>query len=293
MKKKSIFIGVDGGATKLLLRMEDQAGNVLAVTKSGPANIRLSVESAWQSIQYALKEACDIATLSLNDPNILFHAGFGLAGCEKKSACNIFLNQPHSFSTLQLFSDAKAACIGAHQHQNGAIIIIGTGAVGYQIVSGKNNQVGGWGFPHDDEGSGAWIGLEATRLTFQAIDKRHLATPLTKKIFSHFEEDTEKLLEWASSASPTQFASLVPLVIETIQQQDISALTLIKKSASAIDKISDALEIQAGKNLPCCLLGGIAPFIEPFLGKKLRSRLIPAKTDPASGAILLIRNIVS
>ncbi len=43
-------------------------------------------------------------------------------------------------------TDAHAACIGAHNGADGAIIIIGTGVVGYQTQNGEGVQVGGWGF---------------------------------------------------------------------------------------------------------------------------------------------------
>ena len=43
---KNIFIGIDGGGTKTKLRMEDENGNLLAQSKGGPANIRLSVTNS-------------------------------------------------------------------------------------------------------------------------------------------------------------------------------------------------------------------------------------------------------
>ena len=46
------------------------------------------------------------------------------------------------------------------------------GTVAFQIEGDKEYKVGGWGFPHGDEGSGAWLGLEAVRLTLHWLDGR-------------------------------------------------------------------------------------------------------------------------
>ena len=149
-----IFIGIDGGATKSKVRIEDRAGNVLGQSLSGPSNINLSVEGAWQSILHAVEDALKPLDLSLHDTDhYRFHVGMGLAGCENKASYDEFLRHPHQFTTLHVVSDAHIACLGAHQGKDGSIISIGTGSIGYQIENGKGTRVGGWGFPHDDIGA--------------------------------------------------------------------------------------------------------------------------------------------
>jgi len=187
LKSRDIFIGIDGGGSKSKIRVEDAEGHLLGQVVSGPANIRLSVEGAWHSIHTALDEVLLQQGLSLNDQNIRFHVGLGLAGCEVPEAVRAFLQTPHSFTTLQLDTDAHIACLGAHQGGEGVIIIVGTGVIGYQIESGKSTSASGWGFPHDDEGGGAWLGLEAARVTFQWLDHRAEKSPLVEDIFSFFQ----------------------------------------------------------------------------------------------------------
>ena len=289
---QDIFIGVDGGGTKSKVRVEDHAGNLLGQAVGGPANIRLSVENSWQAIYSALKEVLDNKSISLDDKNYQFHLGLGLAGCEVTEAYDEFLNQPHPFTTIRLTSDAYVACLGAHHGKDGAIIIVGTGVVGYQIQAGKGERVGGWGFPHDDEGGGAWLGLEAARLTFQWLDHRAEKSPLVEDVFAFFNQDIEQFTTWANRANSSEFARLAPLVINHSQQEEIAALRLIKKAAHAIDRVGHAFVKTRAKEetlLPCCLFGGIAPFIEPWLGDELRSTLISREADANAGAILMIR----
>lgn len=293
---QDIFIGVDGGGTKSKVRVEDASGKLLGQAIGGPANIRLSVERSWEAIYRALEKALASHPISLGDETVRFHLGLGLAGCEVKEAVQAFLAVPHQFATVHLTSDAHVACLGAHHAKDGGIIIVGTGVVGYQIQMGQGMKVGGWGFPHDDEGGGAWLGLEAARMTFQWLDHRIDKSPLVEDVLAFFEGDVERFTTWANRANSSEFARLAPLVINHSQQEETLAVRLMKKAAHAVDRVGTTL-IKNQKNhdgqLPICLFGGIAPFIEPWLAAELRSRLVPRKADANVGAILMIRDLVA
>ena len=134
---KHIYIGVDGGGTKSKLIMRDSAGHFLGAGRSGAANIRLSVDVALRSIEEALAEALEAAKINRDDKEYHFHIGLGLAGTEVPEACTEFLARLPDFDTVRLESDAYAACLGAHAGEDGAILIVGTGVIGYKV---KNNQ---------------------------------------------------------------------------------------------------------------------------------------------------------
>ena len=287
------FIGVDGGATKCIVRVEDEAGRILGQETCGPANIRISVDQAWQSINTALSKILTANSLSLREKKYQFHAGMGLAGCELAEAYQTFLNYPHCFTTLMVSSDAHTACLGAHGGEDGAIIIAGTGVVGFQIQQGSTAKVGGWGFPHDDEGGGAWLGLEAVKLTLQWLDGRLPRSNLAEAVYVYFKRDRDQLVNWANQANSTAFAEMAPIVIQQIEAHDEAAIHLIKRCATAIDRIGYALYAQQPvkhKPLPCSLVGGIAPFLVPYLGEELRQRLRPSLSAPDAGAIFLVRD---
>ena len=287
---QDIFIGIDGGATKTIARVEDAHGEFLGQGQGGPANIRLSVEGSWQSIHDALREALVKPGLRLDDGRHRFYCGAGLAGTEVPSACDQFVNTPHPFARLILKSDGYTSCLGAHGGGDGATIAIGTGTVGYQIEADKEYKVGGWGFPHGDEGSGACLGLEAVRLTLHWLDGRGEPSPLLEAVYAHFDRDLIRLVVWANQANATQFAQIAPIVIEQVKRQTPLAETLIKQAAGEIDRLAAALAAQSiDKTSPCSLLGGLAQFIEPWLGESLQARLVPCKLDAVHGAVLMIR----
>lgn len=293
---QQLFIGVDGGATKSIIRVEDDLGNLLGQVLSGPANIRLSVSEAWHSICTALQCIFKDQHIDPNDQRYLFHAGMGLAGCEVNEAYDSFINTPHLFQTLVVSSDAHIACLAAHHGADGAVMIAGTGVVGYQIEQNKIHKTGGWGFPHDDDGGGAWLGMQAVRITLQWLDGRLPATGLAKAIYHYFSNDRHRLVSWANTANATRFATLAPIVIEESRYGELAAVKLLKQAALALEHINEAL-LMAQENpdqpLPCVLMGSIAPFIKPFLSEEVKQRLRSPSLTTDAGAILLIRQYLN
>ena len=135
----------------------------------------------------------------------------------------------------------------------------GTGTIGFQIEQGKESRVGGWGFPHGDEGGGAWLGLEAVRLTLQWLDGRASADPLLAAIYSRFDNNLNSLEAWAIAASATEFGEIAPLVVEDDGHPTPLALLLRRGAAHELDRIGAALDAKGQHKLPVCLLGGLLP----------------------------------
>lgn len=286
---QTFFVGVDGGATKTTVRLEDESGQLLGKASSGPANIQISTQHAWESIYAALEQV--LSPLHLFDHSQL-KVGMGLAGCEVEEAYQAFLQHPYAFQHLVVSSDAHIACLGAHKAEDGAILIIGTGVVGFQIQADSINKVSGWGFPHDDEGGGAWLGLQAVKLTLQYLDGRIKKSGVAQAVYDYFNQDQQALVVWANQASSREFAQLAPLIIKQAQELDITAIELLRLAADAIERISVAL-LHAQKEhsslLPLSLSGGLSNFIQPFLTESLRLRLRPCQMPPESGAIILVK----
>lgn len=242
---RDIFVGVDGGATKTIVRVENAVGEILGQGQGGPANIRLSVEGSWQSINDALKEALAPSGLRLDDGQHRFYCGAGLAGTEVTAACDQFLNAPHSLARLILKSDGYTSCLGAHGGRDGALIAIGTGTVAFRIEEGQESRAGGWGFPHGDEGSGSWLGVEAVRLTLHWLDDRREPSPLLESVYAHFDHDLMRLVIWANQANATQFAQIAPLVVEHVKGETPLAVTLIQQAAREIDRLGRRWPLKA------------------------------------------------
>lgn len=242
MQRQNIFIGVDGGATKSKVIIEDNNGNVLGQSRGGPVALRLGVENSWHEVMGSISMALREAGLSLDDQRYRFCVGMGLSGCEMEDKYQEFIKAPHPFAELLLVSDSYAACLGAHDGKDGASIIIGTGTVGYQIYGDKTLQVAGWGFPHDDQASGAWIGLKTIEMTFKWLDGRLLETsPIFEIVWERFGKNLSDMVTWANTANSTRFAEITPLVLQQLKENDAVAVALIKRAARHVDEIFEAL----------------------------------------------------
>ena len=285
---QGFFIGIDGGASKSKAVLMTAAGQILATSTAGPANIAISVTAAWQSVTQLIQHLLQQAKL---DASHLAHlnVGIGIAGCEFSQAYQAFCREPHPYAQLKVISDAHTACLGAHLGADGAIIVIGTGSVAYQITKGMVYKVGGWGFPYDDAGSGAWIGFKAFQYGLRYLDGRKIADGLVERVLKFAAAD-EPLIDWASRAKSTQFAQLAPLVIEAAKQHVASAEKILQSAALEIELLAQALHKQSQIKPSISLIGGIAPYLLPYCSTIFQQRLIPAQASPEMGAILMFDN---
>lgn len=285
----ALYVGVDGGASKTVVRVEDASGRSLGEAKGAGASIRLSVSDAWAAIMDAIARS----GLSFDDGGRTVFCGIGLAGTEIKGAYDRFVSTPHPFARLVVKSDAYVSCLGAHGGEDGAIVAVGTGMVGYRIEREDESRAGGWGFPHSDEGGGAWLGMEAVRATLCWLDGRESPSSLTASVLERFDGDRDRLVVWANAARATDFATLAPLVVEHAQQGAPLAAKLLRRAAGHADAIASALGGgREASGVRFSLLGSVAPYLEPLLGDFWRRQLTPPKGDAASGALRMIRRAV-
>jgi len=283
------FIGIDGGASSCRARLRDLEGNLLGEGYSGPANIHLDLDLAKESIRAASRAAIRAAGL---DERVLHraHAGLGLAGAGLKGACEQLRAGLNSFASTVVSTDAYIAWLGAHRGGNGGIVILGTGSCGLAIVDGKRIDVGGWGAEISDEAGGQRIGREALRRSLWTYDGRAKRTKLSDLILDRYRRDPAKIVAFATSATPAQYAEFAPLVFEYATRGDPLAVELVQETAEAATRIIDRLI--AGGATAVSLIGGLADPVMPWLPSRLREFLAAPQSDPLDGAILMARHDV-
>jgi glucosamine kinase len=283
------FIGIDGGASSCRARLRDLEGNLLGEGCSGPANIHLDLDLAKESIRAASRAAIRAAGL---DERVLHrvHAGLGLAGAGLKGVCEQLRAGLNSFATTVVSTDAYIAWLGAHRGGNGGIVILGTGSCGLAIVDGKRIDVGGWGAEISDEAGGQRIGREALRRSLWTYDGRAKRTKLSDLILDRYRRDPAKIVAFATSATPAQYAEFAPLVFEYATRGDPLAVELVQETAEAATRIIDRLI--AGGATAVSLIGGLAEPVMPWLPSRLREFLAAPQSDPLDGAILMARHDV-
>lgn len=287
---ENILIGIYGTGTKTTARAETEKGALIGEGTSSTANFYLSVKQAWYAVYDSINKALSPAQITLNSKKHNFHVGLGIKNTELPEAAHEFLKMNNPFDTFLLKSDAYVACLGAHNGRDGAVIIIDEGIVGHVLQSNQCIKVGGWGFPHADTGSTAWLGLEAIRMTLQWQDGYIECTPLLKTVFDHFGNKLSNIVEWAMKATPKDFAAIAPIVLNHLQDRDKHATRLIHKSAHEAEKVYDLLLTKyCSDKLPCCLFGYLAPYLKYYVTTPLSKNLKQHEHDGTTGALIMLK----
>ena len=290
---RRILIGVDGGGTKTKVRIESADGELIGQARGGPAQIRYSVAEAWGSVMTTIKEAFAGSGLGINTPDLQMHVCMGLAGCEVVTAKKNFLAYKHPFTTLSLHSDAYTACLGAHEYANGGVLIMGTGVHAMALVNKQQYRVSGWGFPHDDLGGGAWLGMEAVRHAFSVHDGRDKESSLSEQVLAQFNNEND-LVAWAASSDARSFATLAPMVMACARRHDSAAHRIVARAASYLDQVIATIIKKSGcADLPMICMGGMAEPMKEYFSMSTLSHIVKPKGTSEEGALYLARKEMS
>lgn len=287
VKKEQLYLGIDGGGTKCRAVIVSSERGLLGSGLAGPANAFYGVEKTITAIMDSTRLAIADAGLS---EDIIPHliAGIGLAGVNLAGVKAEVESWPHPFVDMHVTTDLQAACIGAHEGSDGAVIIIGTGSCGYSLVNGKEICLGGYGFPQGDNGSGAWMGLEVIKYVLLALDGMVPATLMTKQVLAQLECQNALELVVATAGKPSShFARLARIVFECANLGDEAATRILKEGADYISKLARKLN----ENQPprMSLMGGISEPLFSWLDDDVQQLISPLLAPPEIGAILFAK----
>lgn len=281
-----LILGVDGGGTQSRARLCSNSGQLLAEAVSGPANLRLGIEASFSSVVEAARKCLERAAIGHSSLSRVV-ACLALAGASEPGHLHAAKRYRHPFRAALITTDAHAACVGAHDGRDGGVIIAGTGAVAWALVKGKTYRIGGWGLPISDEGSGSWVGSEALRRVLWAHDRRIAWTPLLRALFAEFSDDPHAIVGWTASASPRDFGTFAPRIVDFARRDDPVASELMQAAAAHIDTL--AARLIALRVPQIALVGGFAAALQPWLAAQTKSRLTEPAGDAVQGALTLAR----
>lgn len=282
----NLYIGIDAGGTHTRARLVSGDGRILGIGEGAAANTPQGLPQAFRAIEETCADARKQAGLTDAD-SARIHAGLGIAGLNRKGVLQGLKDHIFPFATIAFASDAAIANLGAHAGEDGAIVIVGTGSVGFGRVGDRIFTLGGYGFPVSDEGSGAELGLRAIRRALWARDGRIEHSPMTREVLEHFHGSAGEIVDWTAQATPADYGAFAPLVLDHAIAGDETAELIVQGSARRVDSMIRTLfELGAPH---CCLMGGIATRMRDWLAATVRARLREPLGDALDGAILLAR----
>lgn len=224
------YLGLGAGGTKTECAIAHDRV-ILARATSGTIKImRASTEEAGQNLDSLLQAAATQSGISLNS---IACTCVGLAGI---SVPRIAEWARHALrarvSGEILFSgDEEIALDAAFFGCPGVLVIAGTGSnIIVRSSEGKLIRVGGWGPTLADEGSGNWIGKQAVRAVFDALDHDE-PTLLLKNIMETWNlPGLSSLIDLANQSPSPDFSNLTPVVVNCAQQGDSYAQRVLRQA---------------------------------------------------------------
>jgi N-acetylglucosamine kinase-like BadF-type ATPase len=301
---KRLVLGADGGGTKTLGILAAEDGAELSRLQVGPGNPNVAgVERAAGNLLDLVAGCCERAGCS---PADLRSIVFGLAGVGSQTVRLKLSDGLRAESALRglpelpitLETDARIALEGAFGGEPGVVMIAGTGSILIsKLPDGTVRSVGGWGRVLGDEGSGYFIGLEATKAVSRDIDGREDAAVL-RKIFAetHGWVSRDRLIA-AVYQEKFDLASLAPLVLRAAGEKDPAALVILRRAASHLaDQLNAMVRAMGSKStVGVVFIGGLIDH-DTVYARLLRETLLalvpsaevrPALHPPVGGAVLM------
>lgn len=282
------YLGVDGGGTNCRVRLADAELNTLAEVTNGRSNLQLEGgEPAYRSITEGTRAVYEMAGIDFAE-TANTNACFGMAGGRLPSAREAFEQRDWPFANVRVYDDIDIARAGAHEGEDGAVIIVGTGSAGLALVNSQRYQVGGWGFFIGDQMSGAILGRELVRYAVEATDGLVEASPLTAAVIEKLGGTLDAVMDWSfGKRQPADYGALMPLFIEYFEKGDAVAQHLMEIELGYIDRYVAYFKRCGANRL--AIVGGFGQRLLPLLEARYGDYVCLPRAEPLYGAVILAR----
>lgn len=282
-------IGIDGGGTSCRAAVADRKGTILATGKAGAANIMSDPETALANIVASARAA--LASAGLPSSAIEnASAVLGVAGANV-GPYGARIREALPFAASRVVTDSLIALCGALGDADGVVGTVGTGSVYGARREGTVREIGGWGAIVGDQASGARLGRDLLEAALLAHDGVHAASPATEEAMAEFDNNPERVVEFAHSAKPKDFGRFAPLVFEEAGRGDAVATSIVTAGARAIGASLDALLWPECRTI--CLLGGLGPLYRSWLSPRHQALIAQPQGDALQGATAFALEILN
>ena len=225
-----MYLSVDGGGSKIAALCYDDNMRLVCTARSGGVNPTQNTEDA---VLAHIKDCLHQLSPFLHEINLVdevFVGGRELFEAELYARTDI--------DKIRILSEPVAGIIAGACRTSGILALSGTGSDVFIIQNGKVSlSIGGWGPLMGDQGSGAWIGIQALRAVGRQANGWGEKTLLTELLSEHFASSFKRSPPPAITKNTSPYAlsaSLVPLVARAAHEGDTVALTIFRDAGRAI-----------------------------------------------------------
>jgi N-acetylglucosamine kinase-like BadF-type ATPase len=252
------FLGVDSGGTKAEFVLGDETQELARVRTGTIKRLKVDAPTAEANLLDALRQLQSATGIS---PRQVSRCCIGTAG-ETVPLVVDWLREAfgrHVGGQLSITGDVDVALDSVFFGGRGVLVLAGTGSnVAGRTATGTVVTAGGWGPALADQGSGHFIGLEALRRGFLAMDQRRPCVLLERAQAFWKLASMEDLVEFANMNPAPDFSRLAPVVVEAAEQGDAVAQEVLEQGGADLAMLA-GLVIEHVRAIEA----GSAPFAIP------------------------------
>lgn len=206
------YAGIDGGGTKTKLIIINELKEVIFQANAGPTSLdTVTLETIQKTLISLVKSWPNGATL-----DGVFAGLGGIAGeRDQERIVKILKTMPFvtNKTLLAADNDVKNALAGSLGHDQGMVLIAGTGSAVYGHHRKQSWRAGGISAKEGDPGSSYDLGFQALRHLGKVIDGRCPATAFSHDLMTSLRiKDYTSLANFYNTSDRTAVASISPIV---------------------------------------------------------------------------------
>lgn len=289
-------VGVDAGGTKTRAAFA-RGENVLRVGQ-GPAGnpTSIGVSDAADAMLRAVRDA------TRGEVFAALYAGAAGAGSPAVAReLEMLLSAAYPHAAVVVGDDVLIALRGAIPQGPGIALVAGTGSIALAADErGALHRAGGFGYLLGDEGSAAWIGLEAVRRLARVYDGREPDDETSRLAARHLAApDRFALIRavYGERIDVARIAALAPSVIAFAAKGNRASVAIVERAAGELTALVTAVAQSAGLHATpaaakIALCGGLlerrnllAQLVEHGIASALPHAELTRDCDPLLGAV--------
>ena len=287
-----VVLGIDAGGTKTTAALAHD-GEIVRVAHGPAANATtMGVDDAADAILQAAREAAHG-----EHPGAVYVGAAGAGRTEVARELQELIGAGFPDSTVRVGDDVTIALRAAIPSGPGIVLVAGTGSVALADDGAALHRIGGLGYLLGDEGSAAWIGLQAIRLLGRVYDGRANADETSALVARHLDaQDRDALLRvvYGDEVEIAEIAALAPSIVAFASKGNRAATKIVQDAAKELGDLVKAAA-RAGRLLdsPAVALSGGLLAENSLLTFLLETRIVgdlPGARilrggDPVQGAV--------
>ena len=284
----SVFIGADGGGTKLLLRLEKNGYIIDSRVSAGVNPNDVGYENSVKKVVSSMVSLCHENGVKESDVNGIFAGIAGGSTADYASTLKEKLESVFVNSSCGVSHDGENIIYAAFPERDGVIVICGTGSSCFVKSHGVLHRIGGYS-TFDMNGSGYEMGLRAICHTLKSYDGRAerslLCSLAEQKAGGNCIDKLKELLALPKKA----VADYAPLVFEAAEKGDGYADAIIESSAEYIAESIHAAKRFFDDRFDVVIAGSVG--CDEYMIRKIRrlssddADVSKLEAEPVSGAL--------